>query len=368
MTAFRELEYHLEIYTDSKEVKFQIDNLLSAYEENYENIPRYQSGAWDGKKRFYKTRVSGSGVFFNIPKGFKQRLLNNVEFDDVSVLPKPERDYLGFLRKVLPELPFKPYKHQLKAFIGMLEDHNHLAIVPTGGGKSLIAYLLIRYFWENNKKSILVVPTIGLTSQMMQDFKQYNAPEEMMQDIKLIGGENKDKSLDNKIIISTWQSLAKSIKNIKEYDTILVDEAHQLKADILSDILSQPVKNKIGMTGSFPIIDSSAMSLIQVLGEPCRYITAKELMKMNLLTDTTIMAMFLNYSRKMTKGMSNAKYHDEVKFIRENPYRSKFIKTLLQRLKGVTVALYSTTEHGENTFFNLTGIKLTAKKKSDFEL
>jgi len=74
-----------------------------------------------------------------------------VEFDDVSVLPKPERDYLGFLRKVLPELPFVPYKHQLKAFIGMLEDHNHLAIVPTGGGKSLIAYLLIRYFWENNK-------------------------------------------------------------------------------------------------------------------------------------------------------------------------------------------------------------------------
>jgi hypothetical protein len=110
------------------------------------------------------------------------------------------------------------------------------------------------------------------------------------------------------------------------------------------------------------------MSLIQVLGEPCRYITAKELMKMNLLTDTTIMSMFLNYPRTITRGMSRAKYHDEVKFIREDPSRARFVKSLLEGLNGVTVALYNTTEHGEKTFYDLTRVKLTTKKKSDFEM
>ena len=368
MTAFRELEYHLEIFTDSKDIKLKIDELLSAYEENFENSPRYQSGRWDGKKRFYETKLTNNGIFFKISKGFKDRLLDNIDFDDIQLLEEDKPDYLSFLKKVLPELPFVPYKHQLKAFIGMVTNNNHLAIIPTGGGKSLVAYLVLRYYWEQNKKIILIVPTIGLVSQFYEDSKDYLAPKDFLNDIQLIGGENKDKKLSKKIIISTWQSLSKSISEIKKYDVLLADEAHKLKASILTEIMKQPVKKKYGMTGSFPIIEIDGMYLIQALGEPFRYITAKKLMEMNLLTDTTIIAMFLNYSKNIVKGKSNIKYQEEVKFIRENIYRREFVKKLLTNLNGVTVALYNTTEHGENTFYDLTGVKLTNKLKSDFEM
>lgn len=61
------------------------------------------------------------------------------------------------------------------------------------------------------------------------------------------------------------------------------------------------------------------------------------------------------------------KYQEETKFIRQSEARASFMNSFLTKLKGVTVALYAVTEHGEFTFENLTGEKLTTKRKSDFE-
>lgn len=324
-------------------------------------------GKDDGFQRYYKATKTNGGLYFKISTGFKQSLLDNIHFDEVELYPDLElSDKMDFLRQVIPTLPFKPYKHQLKSFLGMASKRNHLGIIATGGGKSLISFLIMLYLWKNNKKVILVVPTIGLTSQMLADIKSYNAPIGFLNDIKLIGGENKDKNLNTNIIISTWQSLRKSMDNISEYDTILVDEAHQAKADVLQEILNQPVKQKIGMTGSMPIIEVDALALEQSLGQPTRYINAKQLMNLNLLTDTSIIAMYLTHPRKETR--SGLKYQAEVKMIRESQSRKKFIKKFLEKLNGVTVALYQITEHGEDTFEALTDIRLTNKMKSDFEL
>jgi len=224
----------------------------------------------------------------------------------------------------------------------------------------------LRYFYDNNIKTILVVPTIGLTSQMFQDFKDYNAPEHFINDIKLIGGDNTCKKLDQPLVISTWQSLQNIINDVAIFDAILVDEAHQAKAEILQEILKQPCEYKLGMTGSMPIIKVDAMALEQALGYPTRVINAKQLMALNLLTDTTVASLFLTHPRVDTR--SGMKYQQEVAFIRESYARQQFVKKLIGKLKGVTVALYNTTEHGEATFKTLTGIKLTTKLKSDFEM
>jgi len=371
MTALKESETHLDVYTQDKETVLQIDSLLKAKRPDSEHEGRVQSGKDDGYTRFYQAKnhkVDGvMGKYFKVPYGFKKRLLDNIQFDTVEELPKVDNsDVMDFLRGILPTLPFKPYKHQLNAFMALTKTKNALPIVATGGGKSLIAYLALRYFYKHSKKLILVVPTIGLTDQMFQDFKDYNAPEAFLNDIKLIGGENTDKTLNANIVISTWQSLKKVMKDVKKYDCILVDEAHQAKADVLQEILDQPVPFKLGMTGSMPIVKVDAMALEQSLGQPNRIINARQLMDINLLTDTIIMSIFLTHPRKQTR--SGMKYQKEVQFIRESLPRQDFVKSFLQKLKGVTVALYNVTAHGEDTFESLTGVKLTNKLKSDFEM
>lgn len=158
------------------------------------------------------------------------------------------------------------------------------------------------------------------------------------------------------------------IENIHNYfaEGHCVSNCHTSKAEVLQSILEQPCKIKIGMTGSMPIIKTDAMKLEQALGKPTRIINAKQLMELNLLTDTTVVALYLNYPRNLTK--SGMKYQEEVKFIRESLERQTFIQNFLKKLKGVTVALYSTTQHGEDTYESLTGVKLTSKMKSDFEM
>ena len=362
MTAIRELDFHLELYTDEKEIKLKIDELLSAYEPEYDRTARYQSGKWDGKKRFY---VFNNPVFI-IPKGFKDKLLKNIKFDSIELLKNPDISNLNiFLKNIFLELPFKPRKYQIEAFINIVNNWNHLPIISTGGGKSLVAYLVLRYFWENNLTCILIVPTIGLVDQMFNDFKDYLAPLKFLSNIQLIGGEYKNKELTKPIIISTWQSLSK-IENIENYDVYFVDECHKLKADVLQEIMSKKVKRKYGMTGSFPLIPYEQLLIEQVTGEPKIYANARSLIEKGLLTETKIIALFLNYPRSDTR--SNFKYKEEVKFVQDYVPRLNFINKFLKSLHGVTIALYQNTNHGEKIYEKLTGIKLTHKKKSDFDM
>lgn len=366
MTLMKENETHLDIFTNDRETVFAIDKLLKAKRPDADHDPRVQSGRDDGYTRFYQAKNHKDGKYFKVSSGFKERLLDNIAFDEVEHLPEIDSDdAIDFLKEMIPTLPFTPYKHQLKAFLSLVRESRKLDIVATGGGKSMIAYLVLRYFHRHNRKLVLVVPTIGLTSQMFQDFKDYNAPQDFLDDIKLIGGENKDKKLNARIVISTWQSLKKVMKDVAKYDAILVDEAHQAKAEVLQEILAQPCKFKLGMTGSMPIITVDAMLLEQALGKPTRIVNARQLIDLNLLTDTTIMSIFLTHPRKQTR--SGMKYQAEVKFIRESESRLLYMSKFLRKLKGVTVALYAVTEHGEATFESLTGEKLTTKRKSDFE-
>ena len=378
MTVLKENEYNIQVFTDEKIMKLKIDELLSAFREGYKFEPMYQAGKSDGKNRYYKTTIiPNKGIYFEVGVGFKQRLLDNIPFNNIETFPHPEQQGMEFLKRVAGHLPFKPYKHQLKAFMGLISNRNHLAIAATGAGKSLILYLVARYFWEKNMKVVVVVPTIGLTSQLFSDFEDYldienkegeekELSQKLISDIKLIGGENKDKELNKPIIVSTWQSLNKIMSEIDNYDAIIVDEAHQAKASVLQEILRQKCSVKIGMTGSMPIIKTDAMALEQALGKPTRYVNARELMDLNLLTDTTIVPMFLKHPRNET--ISGMKYQEEVKFIRQSVSRTNFINTFMKGLKGVSVALYQVTEHGEQTYEALTGVKLTTKKKSDFEM
>ena len=58
----------------------------------------------------------------------------------------------------------------MDAFRTAVQYGRQLLLSPTASGKSLIIYLLARYY---NKKTVIIVPTTSLVEQLCGDFDSY---------------------------------------------------------------------------------------------------------------------------------------------------------------------------------------------------
>lgn len=346
----------LEIFVQNKSDAQTLQKSLSCFEPGYQHNPLYRMGRYDGLKKFYTVKTLKDGWLFFTEIGFISRVEKLLDI----TISQPKKDIqcpITFLKKEIPLLPFVPYKHQLQLFMGLVKNTNHLGISATSSGKSLVIYLITKYYTDQKKSVVIVVPTIDLTAQLYSDFEAYNAEQVFMDSIQQIGGENNNKILQHPVIITTWQSAM----NIKwDYDIVLCDEAHLAKNDQLQKILGYPFEKKLGITGSMPVVELDAMTLESKFNTPKRYINATGLIKLGLATNVTIIAIFLNQKVKIMK------YQDEVKFIKESTSRRNFISQFSNKLKGLSFFLYQHTKHGEDTFESFTGVKLTNKLKNDF--
>ena len=106
----------------------------------------------------------------------------------------------------------------MEAFRTAVQYGRQLLLSPTASGKSLIIYLLTRYY---NKKTIIIVPTTSLVEQMAKDFIDYGYGEDIC---KIYSGQP---VFDAPITITTWQSFAKAPKDVMQsFDVVVGDEAH----------------------------------------------------------------------------------------------------------------------------------------------
>ena len=354
MTKTRIHNNKIEFFTTDKEQARKITEELSAFTPGYENNTSYRMGKWDGLERFYKLSRVSDGWFFKIPTGFIKRLRQICNLEDPKI---DYSDAAKFYQNMKNELPFTPYKHQLKMFLGMSSNKNQLGIAATGSGKSLVAYLLTRYFRNKGMKILIVVPTIDLTNQLLGDFKDYLATDDFINHIQLMGGEYNSKEVKEPVLISTYQSCAKA--DLSSFDVVITDECHLAKSETLLSILKNPFKIKLGMTGSLPPMKIDMLKLEQNFGLPVMYINARKLIDLGLATDVTIVPIFLHQKQKLMK------YHDEVKFIKESIQRKKWVSNFLKKLNGLSVALYQHTEHGENQWEDLTQVSIK-KYKNNF--
>ena len=220
---------HIDIGGDLEFGKRIIDT-LSVHEEGYQFSPLFRSGLWDGKKHFYKILENR---IFKIPKGLvkyieadlqKREIPYNYITSETQETQKITKEELSDFIKTL-NIPFSPYDYQEKAVFDMINDKRTVIKSATGSGKSLMIYIFMRWMLSQNKRCILVVPSIGLVTQMAQDFEDYGWSE-TKDYLKQIGGKFKDKlgkkNLHEKpLVLSTWQSLM-SFRNKKKvlYDTV----------------------------------------------------------------------------------------------------------------------------------------------------
>ena len=306
---------------------------------NAKFMPSVKNRYWDGKVRLFsiKTKRIYIGLLPYVDEFCRER---GYGFEGIAdVLGEKNHAKLGPATTPWLEdigLTFEPRDYQLEAFNTAIQYGRQLLLSPTASGKSLIIYLLARYY---NKKTVIIVPTTSLVEQMTKDFIEYGYKEPIC---KIYHGQE---VFDAPITVTTWQSFSKAPKEVLEsFDMVIGDEAHLFKAQTLKGILEK-MKNtaiRIGTTGTLDGSEVHRLQLEGLFGPVKKVISSAELIEEGTIADIKIDCLVLKHPKQQ-----KMKYQDEMDYLVSCEERNKFIVNLVRNLKGNTLVLFQYVEkHG----------------------
>lgn len=338
-------EVYVKVHCD-RGVAMELSEYFTFYIPGYKFMPTFRNKMWDGKIRLFNTQ--NHELYYGlIPyiERFCQEREYTVECDS-SVNSAEELSYdeaMKFINTL--GIPFPPRDYQIKAFVYAIRNHRGLLLSPTASGKSLIIYLIARYL---NCKTLIIVPTISLVSQLSKDFKDYGFDSDSNVH-QITAGSTKESK--NQIIISTWQSIYKQPKEwFNQFDLVVGDEAHLFKAKSLTSILTKMTTcaHRFGLTGTLDGTQTHKLVLEGLFGRVKQITTTKELIDAGNLAKFRIKALVLKHDDASCAANKNNKYQDEIDYIVSSQARNKFIRNLAISLKGNTLILFQLVEkHGE---------------------
>ena len=312
-------------------------------------MPTYQKKYWDGKIRLFNTQ-SGEvyiGLLDRIVQfckdhGYTYEFVESkyyglpFEVND-RISKEGVKDYMTAISK------HKPRDYQIDGVYDALRNNRKLLVSPTASGKSLMIYAIIRYFVENKKNTLIVVPTTSLVEQMYKDFADYGW------DVgsychKIYAG--RERETDSQVIITTWQSIYKlPRKYFERFDVVVGDEAHQFKSKSLVAIMTKlgNAKYRFGFTGTLDGSETHKWVLEGLFGPSYKIIKTKELMKKGHVATLDINVLLLKHPPNKFEN-----FEEEVQYIITHEKRNRLIRNLALDLKGNTLILFARVEaHGE---------------------
>ena len=312
-------------------------------------MPAVKKRYWDGKIRLYSP---GTGEIYVGLFNYLTQFLEEHGYDysignsEYYGYPNEEEEYVtpesiaSFVRAL--RLPYRIRDYQLRGLYQAIKYNRKLLLSPTGSGKSLIIYALVRWHRLKGREILIIVPTISLVSQLENDFKEYGWN---VRDIhKIMGGE--EKYVESPVVISTWQSIYKEPKRFFErFDTIIGDEAHQYKAKSLTGILTKchDAKYRVGLTGTLDGLEAHQLVLEGLFGTVDRVTKTKDLMDKGQLSKLKVRILLLKHG-----WVPFDSYPQEMDYICMHSRRSRFIRNLALDLEGNTLILFNFIEkHGE---------------------
>lgn len=320
--------------------------------------PQYRARIWDGKIRLFDRRTCQ--IYYGLIdyiNAFAKEREYEVEYDSevITTTSFSIQEATEFAKSLNIHSRGKPVEvrdYQIMAFAKAIRNKRQLLLSPTASGKSLIAYLICRYM---SGRGLIIVPTTSLVEQLYKDFEDYSSEngwnvEENVN--KIYYGQ--DKSLNKRIVISTWQSLYKLPKEwFADFDFVIGDEAHNFKAKSLISIMTK-LDNcgvRIGMTGTIDGTKTHKLVLEGVFGPVKKVISTAELIEKKQLADFKIKVLVLKYPDEICKKVKELSYQEEMDYIVSCEARNTFIKNLTLSLHGNTLVLFQYVDkHGKKLF------------------
>lgn len=326
----------------------------------YKFMPAYRARLWNGEIKLFNvhTGLVYAGLVDYIKKFAEDRqyTLSLPAKDENTITCSAVRNFMqDFLQVHVGGKKVEAHEHQVNAVRHALSERRCLLLSPTGSGKSLIIYTILRYLLSKiskDKKVLIVVPTVSLVEQMVSDFADYSSENGWSVDTnchKIMSGA--EKHTDRRVVVSTWQSVYKqNEKWFQQFEGVIGDEAHLFKSKSLTSIMSKlkTCPFRIGTTGTLDGTQTHRLVLEGLFGRAYEVTKTKDLMEKKILSDLKIDCVLLSYPDIDRESVKRAKYQDEIRWIVGSSRRNKFIAGMCKILKGNTLILFQFVEdHGK---------------------
>lgn len=322
--------------------------------------PAYRNKVWDGKIRLYNAfnQLLYYGLIPYVIKFATERNYT-VRFDGNFAPPATQQSHqqtLQFLQDLQAHSHGKPINalpHQIEGVNYAINNRRCLLLSPTASGKSYIIYALARHYQNTtNKKTLIVVPTISLVYQLINDFKDYSSQVDWDAENNchgIFGGQAKD--TNKNITVSTWQSIYKMPrKYFDQYGSVIVDESHHMRSDSIKLIMEKLVDcpNRVGLTGTLDGMRTNKLVVEGLTGKVHRIARTKDLIDANILSRLKIECVTLKYNDDERRACKNMKFAEEIDYLVRHDRRNQFIANLALNTRGNTLVLYQFVEkHGK---------------------
>ena len=342
------------------EIRRKIANKMK-YEVPYARyLPQYKLGRWDGKVGFFG--LGGNGYVNHLDTIINLLAESGVEIEQIDdkrqkvdlKFDKIDKDY--FANKTWPKghlcegqnIELRDY--QVDVVNNFLKEPQSLQEVATGAGKTIITACLSS-LCEKFGRTVVIVPNKSLVTQTEEDYVNVGL------DVGVYFGDRKE--LNKTHTICTWQSLNILDKKDKAGEstlslatfldgvkTVIIDEVHQAKADVLKKLLTHHLKNspiRWGLTGTVPKEQFEFQSILAGIGPVVNQISAKELQDKGVLSKCHVNIVQL----LDTNVYKN--YQEELKYLTTNKKRLEYMAKLITKIKntGNTLILIDSLTAGK---------------------
>jgi len=257
-----------------------------------------------------------------------------------------------------------PYDYQVESVYNAFKYRFGRIDVGTGGGKTLIMYLLLMLLrYTNQSKHVLIIePDPALVIQTFQEFSEYSNGKYNLK-LGMAYGESKDRKNIEKFdhIIGNFSTLVNyDDKFLSKFDTIMCDESHRSVSSSIKNIIKNcgVVNNLIGLSGSHPKIGDTSDHFTNEdnFGPIVQVISKKSLVDVGATTDCRVKQITVDFAtdkEKLQLAIDKDYIDDPEKKLR---YEQQFIRShkrlfewkcqLISQLKGNTL-VYFTDKKGE---------------------
>ena len=361
-------EVNVKIHNLPVDVRRKIANKLKFQVPYARYLPQYKLGRWDGKVGFFG--LGGNGYVNHLDTIIKLLHESGVEIDSVEDLREKidlnfeaiDKDYVG--DRVWPaghvaegeKIELRDY--QVEVINNFLENPQSLQEIATGAGKTIITACLSK-ICEPLGRTLVIVPNKGLVTQTEEDYINLGL------DVGVYFGDRKE--LNRTHTICTWQSLNVLDKKTKEGDakitlseflqgvkTVIIDEVHQAKAEVLKKLLTQHLNHapiRWGLTGTVPKEQFEFQAILAGIGPVINQISAKELQEKGVLSNCHVNIV------QMIDTVMHKNYQEELKFLVTSDIRISYISKLIDKISqtGNTLVLVDRITAGEKLQELLTG-------------
>ena len=353
------------------EVNVKVENLPVEYRRKIANklkfavpyaryLPKYKLGRWDGKINFFG--IGGTGYVNHldvIVNTLVDAGVEIAEIDDKRVkhdltfkqINKNYWDHITWPKGHIAtgqKIILRDY--QVEVVNNFLKNPQSLQEVATGAGKTIITATL-SHLCEKYGRTLVIVPNKNLVTQTEEDYINCGL------DVGVYFGDRKE--LGKTHTICTWQSLnildkkskyGDDVLTLAEFldgvETLIVDEVHQAKAEVLKKLLTQNLKHtpiRWGLTGTIPKEDFEFQAILASLGQVIGKISAKELQDKGVLSNCHVNVV------QLIDTPVHKNYQEELKYLVTNKDRVKYIGKMITSIKdtGNTLVLIDRIASGE---------------------